>query len=268
VQAAGRPIVYGADAHQVLKDLVAPSPGKRIGRLLRGEAGAEKERYDNFMMRRRVLVDSLRAVVGRPDSPDGALQNASADAWTAAHFDRVIDDLCDNVHLPSDVLELKLGWNEADPEKRQQLLTDVHWGAPRAYAFAEAVGEQSGMSAEATLQALANAYAGETAPVAADLLMSGLEGMPHVLTAEVAELVRTEFDNATDGRRIAELALERIGRQEPVRPYEALVEKFGDLLHDPTRDVAPASGAVSGDVTASTDTAAGSKKSSQGIVRE
>ncbi|TCO46845.1 hypothetical protein EV646_10684 [Kribbella antiqua] len=269
MQAGGRPIVYGADAHQVLKDLVAPSLRKRLGRQRAGEAGAQKELHDNFMARRRVLVDSVRAVVGAPDSPHCALKNAFADAWTAVHADRMIDDLCDNGYLPPDVRELKLGWNEADPEKRQQLLNDIHWSAPRAYAFAEAVGEPSAMSVDQTLQMLANVPAFETSLVAADLLMSGRESMPYALKMQVADLIRTEFDNETDGRHIAELALELINTQEPVRPYEDLVAVHGDLVRDPTRDVAPASGAPTAKPASSTGrAAAGSQKPDKGKARE
>ncbi|MEU4603165.1 hypothetical protein AB0F43_09320 [Kribbella sp. NPDC023972] len=261
IHAAGRTILYGAEEHRVLKDLIAP---KRLWR------NAEKERYDNFAIRRRVLVDSLRAVAGTPDGPNGALQNAFADAWTAAHFDRVIDDLCDNGHLPSDAQELKLGWNEADPQQRQQLLTDVHWSAPRAYTFAQAVGERADMSAERTLHALNSAPAYETSFVAADLLMSGIEGAPYTLQAEAAELIRTEFDNATDGRRIAELALELIDRQKPAKGMdEAVVETLAELLRDPTADVAPASGAVTAKPEGTTGgQAATSEKPGKSIARE
>lgn len=262
VHAAGRPIVYGAEEHRVLKDLLGP---KRPWR------NAEKERYDNFAIRRRVLVDSLRAVAGTPDGPNGALQNAVADAWTAAHFDRVIDDLCDNGHLPSDdVLELKLGWNEADPVRRQQLLTDVHWNAPRAYAFAEAVGERADVSAEWTLHALNSVPAYETSFVAADLLMGGIEGAPYTLQAEAAELIRTEFDNATDGRRIAELACELIDSKKPAQGMdEAVVEKLTEALRDPRAAVAPASGALTAtpEGTAGGQAAAG-KNARKSITRE
>ena len=91
--------------------------------------------------------------------------------------------------------------------------------------------------------------------------------MPYALKMHVADLIRTEFDKETDGRHIAELALELINRQEPVRPYDDLVAVYGDLVRDPTRDVAPASGAVSGDVKAPTDAATSSKKSDQGLAR-
>jgi hypothetical protein len=238
VYASSRPASYGGADHQAFKDWIAPSAAKRIGQRLRGPDAADKDRNDNFMFRRTMLIDSLECVVGTPNLRDGGMNRTIARAWIASHLDRVIDDLRGSYHLPSDAAELKLGWADADAAQKQQILADLHLRAPIAYAFAEAVGEQVGMSAERTLHVLNNVPPRYTAETAAGLLMD--QAVPRYERADVTRdkataiplekvAVRIEigFEDATPGRRIVELAMERIdelkqpaARTEPELPRD------------------------------------------------
>lgn len=205
VHTSGRPVIYGAEEHQALKDWITP---KRFGRRPGAEA---KEQHDNWAIRRATLIGSLRTAVGTADGRYGGMQEAVTNAWIAAHLDRVVDDLRGSGHLPSNAAEFRLEWDTAGDDEKQRLLADIHPNAPTAYAFAEAVGERAGMSAERTLHWLNNAPPYATADVAAGLLMRDSEQSAAV-KAEVSQLIRTEFENATPGRRTAELAIELIDR--------------------------------------------------------
>ncbi|WP_410790889.1 hypothetical protein [Kribbella sp. C-35] len=248
--------VFGADAHDALKDLVAPSPAKRFSRWRGGPERAEQEAHDNHAVRQSALIDSVRMVAELSESRSyanadpasegveyGALQEAVGGAWTAAHFDRVVERLEGFGHLPPGTAEqVALGWNEAG---RQQILDRVHPQAPSGYAFAEEVGKQAGMSAERTLHWLNNAPPHVAPGVAADLLMRGSDALQTLaeqnpveyarFKSDVAENIRENFeelnhtldtheartvgvDHATQasngGRRIADAALELIAAKE------------------------------------------------------
>ena len=210
------PVVYGAADHRGFKDWIAPGAAKRIGQRLRGPEAADRERHDSLMSRRSLLIDSLEGVAGKGYAAYNGIEAAITRAWIASHFDRVIDDLRGSDHLPSDVAELRLGWDDAAADQKQQILADLHPNAPSAYAFAEAVGERAGMSAERTLHWLNNQPSNDAAYAAAGSLI----GQAAVPRRAVEKLIRTEFDNGTPGRRIAELAIELIDQldQPPARP--------------------------------------------------
>ncbi|NUS00378.1 MAG: hypothetical protein HOV67_34580 [Kribbellaceae bacterium] len=255
------PPVFGADAHTALKDLVAPSAAKRLSRW---RGGAEQEADDNRAVRQSALVDAVRAVAELSESrsyanaapaPEdveyGALQEAVGGAWTAAHFDRVVERLESSGQLPAGTAQqVALGWNEA---QRLQVLDRVHPQAASGYGFAELVGRQADMSAERTLHWLNNAPPHVAPGVAADLLMRDSDALQALaeqnpveyarFKAEVAEEIRANFeelgdtldtrearttgvDHATQaangGRRVADAALELIAAKEAeLTPAEA-----------------------------------------------
>ncbi|GAA0607943.1 hypothetical protein HPO96_31365 [Kribbella sandramycini] len=203
----------------------------------------------------------------------GGLQEAVAGAWTAAHYDKVLADLESRGHLPpGSTQDYALGWEAADPQQRRQILAQVHRNAPAGYAFAEAIAERTGMSAEQALHRMNNAPLQWTPDVAAGLLMSGSPQMRElaeqdpseyaVAEGEVAELVRGEFENlshvkntgltkiggvdpvaqsANGGRRTATAALELIAQQE--QGLEQPV-KSADVAFDPRFGIAPPVGGI------------------------
>jgi len=272
-----RPVIYGVDDHRDFKDWIAPNWAQRRGQRRRGPDAVDKERYDNFAFRRGLLVSSLEAVSGNADGRYGGMERAINLAWIASHFDRVVDDLCYHDHLTSDALELRFEWRHADADQKQQLLADLHPNAPAAYAFAEAVGEQTKrtMSAEETLECLNNP-AEETADVAAGLLMDGSDPMWHFghqgtvkyaeLKAEVSELIRTEWDNATPSGDIVQLASDLIGRHEQAldQPQARTAE-----ITDPRKGMSDPTGAVkltkAPDTASTTAAAPGKQGLSKGI---
>ncbi|NUR98424.1 MAG: hypothetical protein HOV67_24605, partial [Kribbellaceae bacterium] len=98
--------VFGADTHTALKDLVAPSAAKRFSRWRGGAELAAQEADANQAVRQSALIDVVRVVAESSESrshanaapaPEGveygALQEAVGGAWTAAHFDRVVERL-------------------------------------------------------------------------------------------------------------------------------------------------------------------------------
>ncbi|TCC27526.1 hypothetical protein [Kribbella speibonae] len=197
--------ILGADAHDALKDLVAPSAAKRFSRWRGGPERAEQEAHDNHAVRQSALIDSVRMVAELSESrsyanadpaPEdveyGALQEAVGGAWTAAHFDRVVERLEGFGHLPPGTAEqVALGWDEAD---RQQILDRVHPQAPSGYAFAEEVGKQAGMSTDRTLHWLNNAPPHVAPGVAADLLMRGSDALQTLAEQNPVEYARFKGD--------------------------------------------------------------------------
>lgn len=256
---APAPPVFGTDEHKALKDLVAPSAAKRFTRWRGGPETAEQEAHDNHTVRQSALIDAVLVVADQSESHSyanaapaagdleyGAIQEAVAGGWTATHFDGVTQRLEGYGHLPQGTSDqLALGWDQAGPAGRGQILVRVHPQAAAGYGFADEVGKQADMSAERTLHWLNNAPPHVTAGVAADLLMRGSEPLQTLAEQDpveyarfkwdVAESVRGNFeelgetldtreartegiDHATQaangGRRIAEAALELIAQKE------------------------------------------------------
>jgi hypothetical protein len=273
VQTSDRPAIYSPEHHRHLKNWI--SGGNGIRRLLRGPDAAAKDQYDNHMYRRRLLVSSLRAAAGAADGRYDGMKESITDAWITAHLDPWLDDLCDNEHLPPDAAQLRLGWQHANATEKQRLLADIHPNAPTAYAFAGAVGERSGKSAEHILHLLNNAPGYATADTAAGLLMDGSERMTEFADRypmdfagrrhEVAELIRTEWDNATPGDRIAELATELIGRQEQALDRPQASQPL--LGPDPRLGMPDPSGAVNLSKATVAAAATGKKEQSHGIAK-
>jgi hypothetical protein len=288
----GRP-VFGADEHNALKDLIAPSAAKRLGRWRGGPAKVEQEAYDNHAVRQSALIDTVRMAAELSESRNyakadpapedveyGAIQEAVAGAWTATHFDEVTRRLEGNGHLPMGTADqLVLGWNEAGPSGRRQILDRVHEQAPAGYGFADEVGKRAGMSTERTLHWLNNAPAHLTPSVAADLLMQRSETLQTLaeqhpieyarFKAEVAASVRDNFEELAHtldteeartqgishavqaengGRRVVDAALEVIEAKEteltagPPEP-EPVVEA-AEVGIDPLAGMSDAKGAA------------------------
>jgi hypothetical protein len=288
--------VFGADEHKALKDLVAPSPAKRLARWRGGPETAEQEAHDNHAVRQSALIDAVLVVADQsesrayanaaPASEDlefGAIQEAVSAGYTATHFDGVTQRLEGYGHLPKGTADqLALGWEQAGPGGRGQILDRVHPQAAAGYGFADEVGKQAGMSAERTLHWLNNAPPHVTPGVAADLLMRGSEPLQTLAEQnpveyarfkwDVAESVRENFEElgetlgtreartegidhasqgANGGRRIAEAALELIAEKEteltagqPEPAAEVEVARPAGVEFDPRTGLTDANGAA------------------------
>lgn len=215
--------VYGAEEYRALRDLVGPSLGKRLGRMLPGRA--DQEKYDSQWIRQSTLVKSLRVTAqfaeatqprrdGQLVSPSSepvrmaeppGITQAVAGAWAAVHFDQVLNDLESRGSVPRGTAsDLAFGWDDADESKRQQLMYDVDPMAPVGYAFAEAVARQTELSTDQALHRLNNAPVHEAPRAAAVLLMGGSErllrladedpGTHAQLEDQLATAIKVEFD--------------------------------------------------------------------------
>lgn len=288
--------VYGAEEYRALNDLIAPGPRRRLNRLL---GRADREWHDNKWIWRSTLVGSLRAAAqlaeATPQRRDGKLADrtpepvtpsgitqAMAGAWTAVHFDQVLDDLESGGRIPrGTATELALGWpdpadTEAAAAARQKLLHDVDPMAPGGYAFAEAVGSRTGMSPEQVLHRLNNAPVRVAPQTAAALLMGSSERLVdlaqnHPLRyaeweEQVAASIEVDFNRLRDrwetgmgpryrvdpveestvtGRWVAERAIERMDHLISTLDQPVTEPQTAEIQHDPRTGTANPSSVAS-----------------------